>query len=76
MKTYMTAKQFEKELDALQKRCDKVAERLSSHILKKSQALFNQLDDVQKARVLRRHKTKILEGQMPTIISPGSARFS
>ena len=76
MKTYLTAEQLEEQAAKLQKRLDRFVMKANSILTKNMNELYSQLNDDQRARVLRRQRARDIEAKRPRIIHPGSARMN
>jgi translation elongation factor EF-1alpha len=76
MKTYLTAEKFEEEVEKITKRGDKILHKVQAMVKTKVQALYDSMNDDQKARAQTRLVAKIRAAQRPKIISPGSSRFN
>lgn len=74
-KSYMTAEEFEIEVELLQKRTDKAIHRINTFATNKIKTLHDALSEDQKDRVRRRFQAKANE-QRQRIISRGLARFN
>ena len=71
-KTYLTAEEFDVKAQALQDRCDRFAQRASDFLVKKMRALYDELDEDQMQRVIRRAQAKQREAERPLIVHPGN----